>query len=199
MNEEDFQSEEDKNIMLIYSWVDSVNLSRPKKNITRDFCDGVLLAEMIKSVYPQLVELHNYPNASSTKQKEQNWGTLNRKVLSRMGLKLTQTEISDVINCKPFTIEQVLAKVYNQIYGGEEGQNKKIVSVSDFKNMNYVENKQASKEEIIKKHIADKEKRINELRNVLELLQFKLKNSEDENKKIEDKIQQYQLKLMNKK
>ena len=26
--------------MFIYEWVDSVNLSRPKKNIARDFSDG---------------------------------------------------------------------------------------------------------------------------------------------------------------
>lgn len=31
----------------IYSWVDSMPLSRPKKNIARDFSDGVLMAEIV--------------------------------------------------------------------------------------------------------------------------------------------------------
>lgn len=31
----------------VYSWVDSIPLSRPKKNISRDFSDGVLMAEII--------------------------------------------------------------------------------------------------------------------------------------------------------
>jgi hypothetical protein len=36
-------SEEDSDA--VYEWVDSFELSRPKKNISRDFSDGVLMAE----------------------------------------------------------------------------------------------------------------------------------------------------------
>jgi hypothetical protein len=77
-------SNEDNQLMYIYEWVDSVPLSRPKKNIARDFSDGgkilfilVLMAEMIKNHIPKIVELHNYPAASSTSQKNYNWATLN--------------------------------------------------------------------------------------------------------------------------
>jgi hypothetical protein len=31
---------EDNELMYVYEWVDSVPLSRPKKNIARDFSDG---------------------------------------------------------------------------------------------------------------------------------------------------------------
>ena len=48
-------------IMLIYEWVDSFNLSKAKKNISRDFSDGLLLAEMLKKYVPQLVDLNNFP------------------------------------------------------------------------------------------------------------------------------------------
>ena len=51
--------EEDNTLMYIYEWVDSVPLSRQKKNIARDFNDRVLLEEMIKYHYPKLVDLHN--------------------------------------------------------------------------------------------------------------------------------------------
>ncbi len=34
------QQSEDNQLMYIYEWVDSVPLSRPKKNIARDFSDG---------------------------------------------------------------------------------------------------------------------------------------------------------------
>jgi hypothetical protein len=77
-------SPDENAIMQIYEWVDSVSLSRPKKNIARDFSDGgiisltpVLLAEMIKEKFPKLVELHNYPEAHSTTTKKYNWSTLN--------------------------------------------------------------------------------------------------------------------------
>ena len=41
--------DDESELMYIYEWVDSIELSRPKKNIARDFSDGVLLAEIIKS------------------------------------------------------------------------------------------------------------------------------------------------------
>jgi len=56
-------SEEELNS--IYAWVDEIPLSRPKKNITRDFSDGVMVAEIIHNYYPKLVELHNYVLAHS--------------------------------------------------------------------------------------------------------------------------------------
>ncbi len=32
--------QDENELMYIYEWVDSVPLSRPKKNISRDFADG---------------------------------------------------------------------------------------------------------------------------------------------------------------
>jgi hypothetical protein len=37
--EENLGDDEDE-FMFIYRWVDTINLSRPKKNISRDFSDG---------------------------------------------------------------------------------------------------------------------------------------------------------------
>ena len=59
----------DEDLLVLYEWIDSIPLSREKKNIARDFCDGVLTAEIMKHYYPKMVDLHNYPEASSTKQK----------------------------------------------------------------------------------------------------------------------------------
>jgi hypothetical protein len=70
-------SEEELNS--IYNWVDKIPLSRPKKNITRDFADGVLVAEIVAHFLPKYVELHNYSPANSATQKLYNWNTLNRK------------------------------------------------------------------------------------------------------------------------
>ena len=52
-------------LQLVYNWVDEIPLSRPKRNISRDFADGVLMAEMIKYYLPTLIDIHNYPQASS--------------------------------------------------------------------------------------------------------------------------------------
>lgn len=69
--------DDSNDFILIYEMVDKVPLSRPKKNIARDFSDGVLLAEIIKHYSPNLVEIHNYPAAHSSTQKLYNWKTLN--------------------------------------------------------------------------------------------------------------------------
>lgn len=34
---------DEEELQLVYQWVDSIHLSRPKKNIARDFSDGGIL------------------------------------------------------------------------------------------------------------------------------------------------------------
>ena len=67
--------------------VDTIPLSRPKKHISRDFADGVLMAEIVKYYLPNLVEIHNYSSAHSIQQKQYNWSTLNAKVKSNVDWK----------------------------------------------------------------------------------------------------------------
>lgn len=80
-------------LQAIYNWVDEIPLSRPKRNIARDFSDGVLLAEIVKHSLPKLVDMHNYSQAHSVSQKTYNWNTLNVKVLKKLGLNLSKKEI----------------------------------------------------------------------------------------------------------
>ena len=63
----------DEELQRIYQWVDEVPLSRPKRNIARDFADGVLSAEIVSHYFPRMVEVHNYPAANSYAQKVYNW------------------------------------------------------------------------------------------------------------------------------
>ena len=95
----------------MYHWVDEVPLSRAKRNIARDFSDGVLVAEVIKHFMPKEVDLHNYSAAHSAQQKIYNWNTLNAKVLKKMGLKLSKKEIEDVVNMVPDAIELTMARL----------------------------------------------------------------------------------------
>lgn len=124
-NNQDTLNEGENELMYIYEWVDSIPLSRQKKNIARDFNDAVLLAEMIKYHYPRLVDIHNYPSASSSKQKLANWNTLNTKVLKKLGLKISKEEINDVMNSKPNAIEGLLSKVYRVIHNIPQEQKPK--------------------------------------------------------------------------
>jgi len=61
----------------IYNWVDEIPLSRPKRNIARDFSDAVLCAEIVAYHFPHLVDIHNYSSVNSVQQKSYNWNTFN--------------------------------------------------------------------------------------------------------------------------
>ena len=102
----------EEEIMILYEWVDSIPLTRVKKSINRDFSDGVLMAEIIKTLYPKMVDLNNYPEVHSVKQKAYNWNTLNEKVLKKLDLKISQKLIQEVASSQQGAIEQVLKKVY---------------------------------------------------------------------------------------
>jgi hypothetical protein len=60
------------------------------RNISRDFSDAGLMAEIIAQYFPALVDIHNYPTTNSVKNKLENWKTLNNKTLSKLGIKLKQ-------------------------------------------------------------------------------------------------------------
>lgn len=90
-------------------------LSRPKKNITRDFSDGQLAAEVINHFLPRLVEVHNFSAVNSLKQKLYNWNTLNLKVFKKIGFQLSTSDIEQVVNCVPDSVERVLKVIQVKI------------------------------------------------------------------------------------
>lgn len=105
----------DSDLQAVYYWVDSIPLSRPKRNIARDFSDGVLLAEVVHHYFPKLVELHNYSPANSVRQKLYNWATLNQKVLRRLNFEVKKSEIDAIVNCKPGVIEAIMLQLQTKI------------------------------------------------------------------------------------
>ncbi|XP_028600358.1 sperm flagellar protein 1 isoform X1 [Podarcis muralis] len=111
----------------LYSWVDAIPLSRPKRNIARDFSDGVLVAEVVKFYFPKIVEMHNYAPANSTQQKLSNWGHLNRKVLSKLNFSIPEDMVRKIAQCTPGMVELVLIPLRQKI---EEKQKQAKMSSS---------------------------------------------------------------------
>ena len=60
-------------IHLIYCRLDSIPLSRPKGQIEKDFADGVLVAEIVKHYFPQIVDLRSYSIARNLQERMSNW------------------------------------------------------------------------------------------------------------------------------
>ena len=73
------------------------------------------MAELLKIYYPRLVELHNCIPASNVNGRKDNWGTLNRKVFSKIGLKLNNNTISQLANCHHGTIEKILLALHAKV------------------------------------------------------------------------------------
>lgn len=94
----------------------------------------MLFAEVIHHYFPKMVELHNYSNSSSVRQKLYNWGTLNgkleaapwrgilltppplaAKVLKRLKFQITKDEMEDVVNCVPGVVEVMLMRLQSKM------------------------------------------------------------------------------------
>ena len=195
--EDNLEDPEDNKLMYIYEWVDSIPLSRQKKNISRDFNDAVLFAEMIKYHYPRLVDLHNYPSASSTKAKIINWETLNKKVLEKIGLKLGKNEIDDLVRSKPNAIENLLGRLYN-VVNGRPQMNNNSSKKSHFNNYNNNNNILRNNNIIINNEeavelvnaINEKDQEILKLQEYIKTLEQKIEISKENQKQLEAKIKE---------
>ena len=175
--------DEESELMYIYEWVDSIELSRPKKNIARDFSDGVLLAEIIKSYLPHMVDLHNYPSCSNSKHKESNWNVLNNKVLKKLHIKLTKGEIESIIKAEPLAIEKLLQRVYAVL------QNKVNINMNQNREQGNF-GMQKNNNEMLKKTLEEKDNIVKQLKDIVEVLELKLKNSEEMEGILQNKVQQ---------
>lgn len=67
----------------------------------------VHLAEVLKRLYPKLVDLHNYPPRNSFNLKMDNWNTINRKVLRKLGLLQSPDMLANLCNAIPGAIESL--------------------------------------------------------------------------------------------
>ncbi|XP_043794666.1 uncharacterized protein LOC122716038 [Apis laboriosa] len=124
----DEDKKNDKNqIEELYAWISTIPLSKPTKNLSRDLSDAVIIAEILKIYYPRYVDLHNYVPANSITMKKENWKILNRKVLSKIHMKLNKNIINQLANCHPGTAEYVLLELKKKV-------------LKDFENLSFKEN-----------------------------------------------------------
>lgn len=183
LNEEEIQE--------LYEWVDEIPLSRPKRNISRDFADAKMMAEIIKHFHPKLVELHNYPQAHSVQQKTDNWNTLNKKVFRRMGFLISKANIQQVVNCAPEAIEKVLKLVRQRIENFEEQKEQKEEKPRVESKPKVKAPKQGNKQHNpnLPPEVQEKEQVIKDLRDTIDILENKIEKLEHLVKLKDSKIQ----------
>ncbi|XP_015429496.1 PREDICTED: sperm flagellar protein 1-like [Dufourea novaeangliae] len=122
MADENWKISEDQAEQL-YTWIATIPFSKPKKNLTRNFSDAVLMAEVLKVYYPRFVDLHNYVPANNLTTKKENWNILNRKVFSKINMKLSKDMINQLANSQPGVAEHLLLELRSKILKNSDHSN----------------------------------------------------------------------------
>jgi len=120
-----YEQLDEESLQILFTWIDQIPLSRKKKNLTRDFSDGLLAAEIVKDFFPRMVEIHNYRNANSVNQKLSNWSTLSRKVLSKLDYSVPVDVFKKIAECQPGLAEVFLFGLWKKIENYIAKQNNK--------------------------------------------------------------------------
>ena len=80
---------------------DELNLTKWVKRLKKEgilsFLDGMLVAEVIFSLYPQIIQLHSYSETSSAAGRAANWKNLN-KILTKVRCELGAEDIAKISN-----------------------------------------------------------------------------------------------------
>jgi hypothetical protein len=79
-----------------------------------------MMAELLKHYYPRYVDLHNYSPALKRASKVDNWSTLNRKVLSKLKLQISDTMIAEIVSGTKGPILNLLTKIRLMV-GNKDG------------------------------------------------------------------------------
>jgi hypothetical protein len=107
----------------------------PKTNFkkwNRQFADSCLLVEIIKKIYPKLVDQHNYSPQNSTTLKLKNWTTLNRKVLKKLDIWLSDEILKRLATADNGVINVVLNEVMQKVKAlKESGSNSSVLVDTD--------------------------------------------------------------------
>ena len=98
----------------VYEWADSFEFSIPKKNLTRDFSDGVNMVEMlVKITKPPIIFKHVVSRTLKKAQKIENWKEIQRCLHLKTVIKLSDSEIEGIVNLKPYVLEKFLERIFN--------------------------------------------------------------------------------------
>lgn len=123
---------DEEELQELYAWIDEIPLTRQKKNIARDFSDGVLAAEVVHHFLPKYVDLHNYSPANANHQKMENWRTLNRKVFYHLDFSIQEKFLQGAASGKQGVIEYILTTLRAKIESHVKIRATKNFSDEDF-------------------------------------------------------------------
>lgn len=97
-----------------------------------------MFAELLKHLYPKLVDLHNYPSCNSFTLKLDNWITINRKILQKLDLNQSMDTLKQLSNSCTGIIEILLWQIKCKYSLDKESQNNLLINGSREKVSNLI-------------------------------------------------------------
>ncbi|EDL78951.1 spermatogenesis associated 4 [Rattus norvegicus] len=95
----------------VLRWLQGLDLSFFPRNVTRDFSNGYLVAEIFCIYYPWDLRLSSFENGTSLKVKLDNWAQI-EKFLAKKKFKLPKELIHGTIHCKAGVPEILIQEIY---------------------------------------------------------------------------------------
>ncbi|XP_028016875.2 spermatogenesis-associated protein 4 [Eptesicus fuscus] len=95
----------------VLRWLQSLDLTFFPRNISRDFSNGFLIAEIFAIYYPWDLNLSSFENGTSLRVKLDNWAQL-EKFLAKKKIRLPRELIYGTIHCKAGVPEILIQEVY---------------------------------------------------------------------------------------
>lgn len=162
----------------LYCWVDTIPLSRPKRNIAKDFCDGVMVAEIVAHLCPSFTfDLQDLGTATTPERRLRNWDILNATILKRLGIQLTKAECEAICNCERGAIESLLFVLQPRL---EQVQKQPLHTSGTAPSGGETGSDEAAEEKIARlvAALAQKDAENSQLQNVISLLNLKVDSLE---------------------
>ncbi len=175
----------------VYEWVDGFNLSKAKKNISRDFSDGCLVAEIIHQHFPHMIELHNYYNTTNLKTKKSNWELLKRKAFKKMNFFPSDALIDEVVECGYLAIETFLISLQDCLQ--KSSMQKSVLRLNEKRTLTNPDKGTSKERKIVKsnedkvsitQHISE----INEMKKMVDRMKLTMNQLQAESRSKEERI-----------
>uniref|UniRef100_W8BPZ9 Sperm flagellar protein 1 n=1 Tax=Ceratitis capitata TaxID=7213 RepID=W8BPZ9_CERCA len=99
----------DEELSELKNWLADQQINPNKMH--REFSDAVPVANLLKKLYPKLIDIHNYPPRNNTQLKLNNWETLNFKALGKIGLPQSKAMLQKLAAGTPGAIESLLYEI----------------------------------------------------------------------------------------
>ncbi|CAF1395150.1 unnamed protein product [Adineta ricciae] len=110
----------------LLTWLRTIPLSHSIHDFDTDFCDGVIIAEIISFFFPEYIDLDLFYSARNMSQRTKNWRLLKCDVLPKLGLHAPGTVVHEIIHGDVRVIELFLLYLREKIDENLREQGKKV-------------------------------------------------------------------------